>query len=36
MKTYLKVGVAGYGVGGKKRKKILDNIAALKVVAISD
>ena len=36
MKTYLKVGVAGYGVVGKKRKKILDNIAGLKVVAISD
>ena len=36
MKSYLKVGIAGYGVVGKIRKKILDKIPALKVVAISE
>ena len=36
MNSYLKVGIAGYGVVGKKRKKILDNISGIKVVAISD
>ena len=36
MKSHLKVGIAGYGVVGKIRKKILDKIPALKVVAISD
>lgn len=36
MKSNLKVGIAGYGVVGKIRKRILDSIAGLKVVAISD
>ena len=36
MDSYLKVGIAGYGVVGKKRKKILDNIPGVRVVAISD
>ena len=36
MNSYLRVGIAGYGVVGKKRKKILDNISGIKVVAISD
>ena len=36
MNTILKVGIAGYGVVGKKRKKILDNIPGIDVVAVSD
>ena len=32
----LKVGIAGYGVVGKKSKNILDNIPGVEVVAISD
>ena len=36
MDSYLKVGIAGYGVVGKNRKKILDNIPGVRVVAISD
>ena len=36
MNTDLKVGIAGYGVVGKIRKKILDSISGLKIVAISD
>ena len=36
MKSFLKVGIAGYGVVGKKRKKILENIPGVKIVAISD
>jgi len=35
-KNLLRVGIAGYGVVGKKRKKILDKISGIKVVAISD
>lgn len=36
MKFLLKVGIAGYGVVGKKRKKILDSMTGVKIVAISD
>ena len=36
MSSHLKIGIAGYGVVGKKRKKILDTIPGVKVVAISD
>ena len=36
MSADLKIGIAGYGIVGKIRKKILDGIAGLKVVAISD
>ena len=36
MKKILKVGIAGYGVVGKKREKILNSIPGLKVLAISD
>jgi len=36
MGTDLKIGIAGYGVVGKIRKKILDSIPGLKIVAISD
>tara|TARA_B100000029_G_scaffold296551_1_gene289827 strand:+ start:105 stop:1115 length:1011 start_codon:yes stop_codon:yes gene_type:complete len=36
MNLNLKVGIAGYGVVGKKRRKILDKIPGVKVVAISD
>ena len=36
MKKILKVGIAGYGDVGKKRKKILDSISGIKIVAISD
>ena len=36
MKSILKVGIAGYGVVGKKRKKILERISGIKIVAISD
>ena len=36
MNLNLKIGIAGYGVVGKKRKKILDNIPGVEVVAISD
>ena len=37
MKNYnLKVGIAGYGYVGQKRRKILDNIPGVKIVAISD
>ena len=36
MKSYLKIGIAGYGVVGKIRKKILDKIPGVKVVAISE
>ena len=36
MKKILKVGIAGYGVVGKKREKILNNIPGLKILAISD
>jgi len=36
MTSELKVGIAGYGVVGKKRKKILDQIKGIKIVAISD
>ena len=36
MSFNLKVGIAGYGVVGKKRRKILDKIPGVKVVAISD
>ena len=36
MNKILKIGIAGYGVVGKKRKKILNNIPGLKVLAISD
>ena len=37
MKNYnLKVGIAGYGDVGQKRRKILDNIPGVKIVAISD
>ena len=36
MSADLKIGIAGYGVVGKIRKKILDGITGLKVVAISD
>ena len=32
----LKVGIAGFGVVGKKRKKILDSIKGVKIIAISD
>jgi predicted dehydrogenase len=32
----LKIGIAGYGYVGKKRRKILDNISGVKIVAISD
>ena len=32
----LKIGIAGYGDVGKKRKKILDSISGIKIVAISD
>ena len=32
----LKIGIAGYGVVGKLRRKILDNISGVKIVAISD
>ena len=35
-KSNLKVGIAGYGHVGKKRRKILDNIPGVKIVAISD
>ena len=35
-KSDLKVGIAGYGDVGKKRKKILDTISGIRVVAISD
>ena len=36
MKAKIKIGIAGYGIVGKKRKKILDKIPGVKVVAISD
>ena len=36
MNTDLKVGIAGYGVVGKIRRRILDSIPGLKIVAISD
>ena len=36
MSSILKVGIAGYGVVGKKRKKILDGISGISVIAISD
>ena len=36
MSADLKIGIAGYGIVGKIRKKILDGITGLKVVAISD
>ena len=36
MKAQIKIGIAGYGVVGKKRKKILDGIAGIEIVAISD
>jgi len=36
MNSNLKIGIAGYGVVGKKRKKILDKIHGVEVVAISD
>ncbi len=36
MNSNLKVGIAGFGVVGKIRKKILDNFSGIKVVAISD
>ena len=36
MDKILRIGIAGYGVVGKKRKKILDSIPGLKIVAISD
>ena len=36
MSFELKIGIAGYGVVGKKRKKILDQIKGIKIVAISD
>ena len=36
MSSNLKIGIAGYGVVGKKRKKILDKIPGVEVVAISD
>ena len=36
MYSDLKVGIAGYGIVGKKRKKILDNIPGIKIIAISD
>ena len=36
MKAKIKIGIAGYGVVGKKRKKILDKIPGIEVVAISD
>ena len=36
MSVDLKVGIAGYGIVGKKRKKILDSIPGLKIIAISD
>ena len=36
MSFNLKVGIAGYGVVGKKRRKILDKIPGVTVVAISD
>jgi len=32
----LKIGIAGYGYVGKKRRQILDNISRIKIVAISD
>ena len=32
----LKIGIAGYGYVGKKRRKILDKISRIKIVAISD
>ena len=35
-KTNLKIGIAGYGDVGKKRKKILDKISGIEIVAISD
>ena len=35
-KSYLKVGIAGYGYVGQKRRKILNNISGIKIVAISD
>ena len=35
-KSDLKVAIAGYGDVGKKRKKILDTISGIRVVAISD
>ena len=36
MNTDLKVGIAGHGVVGKIRRKILNSIPGLKIVAISD
>lgn len=36
MNSYLKVGIAGYGLVGKIRKKILDKIPGVRVVAISE
>ena len=36
MDTDLKIGIAGYGVVGKIRRKIIDSIPGLKIVAISD
>ena len=36
MSSILKVGIAGYGVVGKKRKKILEKIPGINVIAISD
>ena len=34
--SYLKIGIAGYGYVGKKRRAILNNISGVKIVAISD
>ena len=34
--SYLKIGIAGYGYVGKKRRHILNNISGIKIVAISD
>ena len=36
MNTNLRVGIAGFGVVGKIRKRILDDFSGIKVVAISD
>ena len=32
----MKIGIIGYGVVGKKRGEILNNISGVKIVAISD
>ena len=36
MNSKIKIGIAGFGKVGKIRKKILDKIPEVKIVAISD